>query len=131
MNGYLKEVTALRTAALAKPDFGVGHQTGRRLGGADGNDNSPQQKKERSEQQQMGDEDEEGQYRGVVGVVGGGGGADEDESSPVAPLDPSTYFADPLKERDRPVVFDTTLGLAVETCVGEYDCAKLWDALSI
>ena len=46
-------------------------------------------------------------------------------------LDASAYFADPLKERDRPVVFDDHLGLAVETCVGGYTCETLWDALII
>ena len=51
------------------------------------------------------------------------------EMKPGQLLDPSAYFADPFKESDRPVVFDGTIGLAVETCIGGHSCHSLWQAL--
>ena len=51
------------------------------------------------------------------------------ETKPEQLLDPSAYFADPFKESDRPVIFDGTIGLAVETCIGGHSCHSLWQAL--
>jgi len=66
---------------------------------------------------------------------GNGGGSFEDSGDmggegPYS-LDPSVYFADPMKAHDRPVVFDADfLGLAVEECVGGHSPRELWMSLT-